>query len=61
MNKLISIPASDIQIGMFVAHIDRPACQTPFALQGFHVKSETEVLAVRHFCKMIKIVKGRTR
>lgn len=47
--RLVKLPAMSLQPGMFIAELDRPWLDTPFALQGFVVKDNDEVLYVsRH-------------
>ncbi len=47
--NLIELPAIKLRPGMFVAEIDRPWLETPFALQGFMVRDDEEVIEIaRH-------------
>ena len=47
--RLVKLPAINLQPGMFVAELDRPWLETPFALQGFVVRDAREVLYVSKF------------
>jgi hypothetical protein len=38
-----------LEPGMFVAELDRPWLETPFALQGFVIRDSEEVLYVSHY------------
>lgn len=44
--RLVKLPAMQLQPGMFIAELDRPWLETPFALQGFVVRSTDEILYV---------------
>jgi len=41
--RLVKLPAMQLQPGMFIAELDRPWLETPFALQGFVVRSSDEI------------------
>ena len=47
--RLVKIPAMNLKPGMFVAELDRPWLETPFALQGFVVRNSEEVLYVSDY------------
>ncbi len=55
--ELKKISTDHAKIGMFVESIDRPVNQTPFPPQGFHIKTEDELLQVKYYCKTINIDK----
>jgi len=40
---------------MYVSELDRPWLETPFLFQGFHVRSDEEIAAVRSHCRQIVI------
>ena len=46
---------------MFVSDLDRPWHQTPFPIQGFHIRSQDDIRAVASHCKwvMIDVAEGR--
>ncbi len=44
--RLVKMQAMSLEPGMFVAELDRPWLETPFALQGFVVRDTDEVLYV---------------
>jgi len=44
--KLVKVPANQLRPGMFVAELDRPWLETPFALQGFVIRNDDEVFYV---------------
>ncbi len=41
--RLVKVPADNLRPGMFVAELDRPWLESPFALQGFVVRDSSEV------------------
>lgn len=44
--RLVKLPAMSLKPGMFIAELDRPWLETPFALQGFVVKNPKEIVYV---------------
>ncbi|MEQ8860243.1 MAG: HD domain-containing phosphohydrolase [Pseudomonadales bacterium] len=56
---LIAIPARALKPGMYVAAIDRPWSETPFALQGFHVQSTEDVALICRYCNEVSIDPAR--
>ncbi|MDX2463390.1 MAG: DUF3391 domain-containing protein [Porticoccus sp.] len=59
--KQVKVFTNDIQVGMFVSCLDRPWGQTPFPIQGFLVRGQEEVNALRSQCNyvFIDVSKGR--
>ncbi len=55
------VAVHDLQVGMFVSDLDRPWHQTPFPIQGFHIRSQDDIRAVASHCKwvMIDVAEGR--
>ncbi|MEZ5504120.1 MAG: HD-GYP domain-containing protein [Halioglobus sp.] len=47
--RLVKLPAMNLEPGMFVAELDRPWLETPFALQGFVIRDSEEVLYVSNY------------
>ncbi len=47
--RLVKLPAMNLEPGMFVAELDRPWLETPFALQGFVVRDSEEILYVSNY------------
>lgn len=56
---LIVMPARALKPGMYVAAIDRPWSETPFALQGFHVNSAEDVDLVNRYCNEVSVDPAR--
>ena len=60
--RLVKVPAMNLEPGMFVAELDRPWLETPFALQGFVVRDTSEVLYVSDYVDHVYVdaeYKGR--
>lgn len=57
----VQIRAQDLVLGMFVSGLDRPWSQTPFPLQGFHIKKPKDIETVKSFSTYvyIDVTKGR--
>ncbi|WP_094707043.1 HD-GYP domain-containing protein [Hahella sp. CCB-MM4] len=51
----IKMSVSELSIGMFVADLDRPWCQTPFPLQGFYIRSSDDIRALQSYCRHVYI------
>lgn len=49
------IHVQDLRIGMYVAEPDRPWLDTPFLFQGFPVRDEADIRAVREICNYVFI------
>jgi len=53
--SLIKVNAADLQIGMYVSELDRPWVDTPFPLQGFHIRDGSDARKVQDFCRFVFI------
>jgi HD-GYP domain-containing protein (c-di-GMP phosphodiesterase class II) len=53
--NLIEVPVGRLDIGMFVAQLDRPWLETPFALQGFYVLSRADVDSLAEYCDYVYV------
>ncbi|MDA8109942.1 MAG: DUF3391 domain-containing protein [Betaproteobacteria bacterium] len=53
MKREISV--EDLTIGMFVSELDRPWTDTPFAFQGFLVRTPAHIEALRKYCRTVFI------
>ena len=58
--KTEKIATPDLQIGMFVSQLDRPWIETPFPLQGFHIRNQDDIERLRVWCKHVHIDVGRS-
>ncbi len=53
--ELIRVDIGALELGMYVAELDRPWLGTPFLLQGFHVKSQSDVDALAEHCRYVLV------
>lgn len=58
-DSYLEIPARTLEPGMFVAALDRPWEETPFALQGFNIQSRRDVELVCQYCQTVRIDPAR--
>ncbi len=49
------IAVQDLEVGMFVSDLDRPWHQTPFPIQGFYIRSQSDVKALVSHCKWVMV------
>lgn len=56
---LVEVPVGLLKIGMYVAAVDRPWLETPFAVQGFVVDSEEDIDYVASHCQHVYVDPGR--
>ncbi|CAG1022819.1 Cyclic di-GMP phosphodiesterase [Patescibacteria group bacterium] len=49
------IDVRDLQIGMYVSQLDKPWTESPFLFQGFELKTQADVDAVRKECQYVYI------
>lgn len=49
------VPIEMLEFGMFVARLDRPWTETPFVYQGFVLKTEQQLNALKKYCKVVYV------
>lgn len=54
-HKRFRITTTRLDLGMFVAELDRPWIDTPFLLQGFLLDREDELSALRQHCRFVYV------
>lgn len=54
---LVKVPAAQVEIGMFVAELDRPWLGTPFLFQGFEVSSKHQIRSLTEWCQHVYVLK----
>jgi HD-GYP domain-containing protein (c-di-GMP phosphodiesterase class II) len=54
------VSVQELQFGMYVAELDRPWRETPFAFQGFVLSTQQQLDALRKYCKTVWIDTERT-
>lgn len=59
--KQMRVNVGDLTPGMYVSQLDRPWAQTPFPLQGFHIRSKQDIDSLRAYCAYvyIDVAKGK--
>ncbi|RLA47802.1 MAG: diguanylate cyclase [Gammaproteobacteria bacterium] len=57
----IEIGVADLTLGMYVSRLDRPWNNTPYPLQGFHIRSSEDIASLKTYCDhvFIDVAKGR--
>lgn len=55
------VAVHDLEVGMFVSDLDRPWHQTPFPIQGFHIRSQDDIRALVSHCKWVMVDVAETR
>ncbi len=58
--KRDQVPVEKLQFGMYVAELDRPWTDTPFMYQGFQLRTEVQLNALKKFCKHVFVDPART-
>lgn len=51
----------ELEVGMYVARLDRPWIETPFPLQGFYIKDLSEIDSLRRYCREVTVDVSRSR
>ncbi|MBX3703223.1 MAG: HD-GYP domain-containing protein [Steroidobacteraceae bacterium] len=55
MSRYRQFAVSDLEIGMYVSELDRPWLETPFLFQGFVIRSDEELEALRRHCRVVTV------
>ena len=51
--NLIRVQVEDLIVGMFVANLDRPWLETPYAMQGFYLRTEEAIKRIAEVCEYV--------
>ncbi|MGH8361798.1 MAG: HD-GYP domain-containing protein [Gammaproteobacteria bacterium] len=51
----LKVSTADLELGMYVARLDRPWTNTPFLFQGFFVESQDDIDELRRICEYVYI------
>jgi len=51
--ELLETPVEKLTVGMFIAKLDRPWTETPFVFQGFVLRSDKQIEALKKHCKHV--------
>ena len=54
-NTLTKILVEDLKVGMYVAKLDKPWLESNFLYQGFELKNQADINAVKEQCKFVFI------
>src|SRR5687767_2433413 len=55
------IRVGDLQAGMYIVELDRPWTDTPFMFQGFYLRTDLQLQALRKFCRHVFVDAVRSR
>lgn len=55
----VCVDTGSLAVGMFVSRLDRPWEGTPFPLQGFEIRTDRDVRALRELCRFVYIDRRR--
>ena len=61
MLKQTKIFIKDLQLGMYVAQLDRPWVETPFIFQGFHINSTQDIEELHKYCEYVYVDEEQSR
>ncbi|MGZ8241713.1 MAG: HD-GYP domain-containing protein [Methylobacter sp.] len=54
-NTMVKIDVKDLKVGMYVSKLDKPWLETSFLFQGFELKNQADINAVKRQCKYVFI------
>ena len=54
-DNFLEVPVSNLKPGMYVAELDRPWLDTPFAMQGFYVGDEVDIQYIARYCSYVYV------
>ncbi len=54
-SRRYQVASESLQLGMFIAELDRPWVDTPFLLQGFLADSQVEIDTLRKYCSYVYV------
>lgn len=53
--KEIKVRLPDLEPGMYISRLDRPWLDTPYVLQGFHIKSQDDIDELLKHCEYVYV------
>lgn len=59
--KDIIVPVSNLQIGMYVARLDKPWQESSFTFQGFLIEKQSQLKKLREECNHVYVDPGKSR
>lgn len=57
---LREVPVDQLEFGMYVSKLDRPWAGTPFVFQGFTLKNDRQIDALKKYCKLVYVDPEKT-
>ena len=57
---LREVPVDQLEFGMYVSKLDRPWAGTPFVFQGFVLKNDRQIEALKKYCKLVYVDPEKT-
>ena len=51
----IKLDIDELTTGMYVSRLDRPWIETPFPLQGYYIKKDSDISSLQKYCKYVYI------
>lgn len=57
---LVRVEIANLQMGMYVAELDRPWLETPFLMQGFQLRNKAQLKTLEKYCKYVYILNQST-
>ena len=57
----IRMEVNALKKGMFVSDLDRPWHQTPFPLQGFYIRDDSDLKALAEYCQFVYVDERNVR
>ncbi len=55
IRRRLRVAVADLELGLFVAELDRPWVDTPFLLQGFLLDNDGDLETLRKYCRYVYI------
>jgi HD-GYP domain-containing protein (c-di-GMP phosphodiesterase class II) len=55
LSRYLKVPVAELEIGMYVFELDRPWLETPLLFQGFRIRSQEEIDALRSHCRAVVV------
>ncbi len=55
------MPVDRLTLGMYVVELDRPWLESPFLFQGFEIRTQNQLQALRNLCAFVYIDATKTR
>src|SRR5690554_1914368 len=51
----LKVSVDELVLGMYVSRLDRPWLETPFKLQGFLLRDDSEIDELQKYCKYVYV------